>query len=190
MMTYAKARALIRRLKEADIVLVREKGLKHAINRILQRSRWHHVMIYIGKGHTMEVTPRNGSHMCDLFHDLTEKQYLAIKVLRDKSLTLLQRKGIARTAVRCFNGRKFSWMQYARIVVGRTLSWKRNPTESRTQGQARRYRAGSVACSNMVAMAYYEAGHSIIAEHMPEFVVPKDYEEAKGLKTIMSKKLM
>ncbi|MBI2143059.1 hypothetical protein HYU20_01830 [Candidatus Woesearchaeota archaeon] len=191
MMKAAEARKLIRKLKEADVVLVSERGLKHSINRLLQRSKWHHVMLYVGKGYTIEVNPRNGAHTCDLFHDLTEKPYIALKVLRNRKLTAKQRKKITETALRMFSGKRFSWMQFAKIIIGRTLElWREEGSKSMVCKPGHKCSTGSVACSNMVAMAYYEAGFPISEKYMPEYVVPKDYEEAKGFKVVAEKKLL
>ena len=187
----ADAKRLIRTLKEGDVVLVSERGLWHSMNRLLQRSRWHHIMLYVGKGYTIEVTPRNGAHTCDLFHDLTEKPYRALKVLRNRKLTAKQRKKIAETALRMFSGKRFSWLQYAKIIIGRTLElWREEGSKSLVCRPGHKCSMGSVACSNMVAMAYYEAGFPISEKYMPEYVVPKDYEEAEGFNVVFEKKIL
>ena len=191
MMKQADAKRLIRKLKEGDVVLVSERGLQHSINRLLQRSQWHHVMLYVGKGYTIEATPRNGAHTCDLFHDLTEKPYTALKVLRNRKLTAKQRKEIAETALKMFSGKRFSWLQYAKIIIGRTLElWGKEGSKSLICKPGHECNTGSVACSNMVAMAYYEAGFQISEKYMPEYVVPKDYEDAKGFYVVFEKKLL
>ena len=178
------AESLIRKLKDGDIVLVSEKGLLHDINRVLQRSKWHHVMLYIGNGRTIEVTPKKGAHICDLMYDLTEKQYFAYKILRNKKLTHGQIKNVISTALKLFLGKKFSWMQYAKIIVGRTLHWKKEGDKSLICKPGRKCSTDSVACSNMVAMAYYEAGFPISERYMPEYVVPKDYEASNSFSTV------
>lgn len=187
MMSGRQARKLIGSLKPADVVMVSEKGLQHTVNRWLQRSKWHHVMLYIGKGYTMEVNPRNGSHRCDLIHDLTEKPYSAIKVVRNKSLSGQQRMKVVKTAKRLFSGEKFSWLQYAKIILGRTLNWKMNGDRSLVCKPGFKCNTRNVACSNMVAMAYYEAGFPISDRYMPEYVVPKDYEKAKKFTVVIDK---
>lgn len=189
MMKLADAQKLIRKLKDADVVLVSEKGLLHSINRVLQRSKWHHVMLYIGQGRTIEATPRNGAHICDLLHDLTEKPYIAWKILRNKKLTAMQRQEIVNTALKLFEGKKFSWVQYAKIVLGRTMHWRKEGNKSLVCKPGHKCNTGSVACSNMVAMAYYEAGFPISEQYMPEYVVPKDYETAKGFDVVLERKL-
>ncbi|MBI2175960.1 hypothetical protein HYU40_01245 [Candidatus Woesearchaeota archaeon] len=179
------ANSLIKKLREADIILVSEKGLLHGINRMLQRSKWHHVMMYMGQGRTIEVTPRKGCHICDLMYDLTEKEYFAYKVLRNKRLTKAQRKRIVNEALKLFLGKKFSWLQYAKIVIGRTLElWREEGNKSLVCKPGHKCSAGTVACSNMVAMAYYEAGFPVSEKYMPEYVVPKDYETSKKLTLI------
>ena len=184
------AQQLIKRLSEADIILVSEKGLLHSINRMLQRSKWHHVMLYIGNGRTIEVTPKKGAHICDLMYDLTEKEYFAYKILRNKKLTNKQKRKIVGMALKLFLGKKFSWAQYAKIVIGRTLElWRKEGSRSLVCKPGHKCSAVSVACSNMVAMAYYEAGFPVSEKYMPEYVVPKDYEESKAFSTVFKGKL-
>lgn len=181
------AKKLIRKLREGDVLLVSERGAIHALNRVLQHSRWHHVMLYIGKGRTLEVTPRNGAHVCDLVHDLTEKPYMALKVLRNKKLTEKQRKAIVKTALSMFSGKKFSYGQYFKIFLGRILHWHKQGSDSHVCKPGRRCHVHDVACSNMVAMAYYEAGFQISENYRPEYVVPNDYETSKGFSTVFQK---
>ncbi len=183
------AHRLIGMLRKADIILVSEKGLLHSINRVLQRSKWHHVMMYIGQGRTIEVTPKKGSHICDLMYDLTEKDYFAYKILRPKKLSDRQRKKIVNTALKFFLGKKFSWVQYGRIVFGRTWHWRKEGNKSLVCMPGHKCSMGSVACSNMVAMAYYEAGFPVSEKYMPEYVVPKDYEESPILAKILEGKI-
>ncbi|MBI2581478.1 hypothetical protein HYV85_06790 [Candidatus Woesearchaeota archaeon] len=183
------AHNIIKRLREADVILVSEKGLLHDINRMLQRSKWHHVMLYIGNGRTIEATPKKGAHICDLMYDLTEKEYFAYKVLRNKRLTKAQRKKVVGMALKFFLGKKFSWGQYARIVLGRTLHWRKEGNRSLVCKPGHRCSMESVACSNMVAMAYYEAGLPVTERYMPEYVVPKDYETSKALAVVSEGKI-
>ena len=183
------AHRLIKKLKDADIVLVSESGIRHTLNRLLQRSKWHHVMLYVGLGRTLEVTPRNGAHICDLLHDLTEKHYREIKVLRMPRLTDRQRKAIVKDAVKTFVHKKFSWLQYGKIIIGRTLElWGKEGNKSMVCKPGHKCNMSSIACSNMVAIAYFENGFSISEKYMPEYVVPRDYEEAKVLKKIVDRK--
>ena len=185
----ADARTIIKHLREGDVVLVSEKGLKHLINKVLQRSRWNHVMLYIGKGRTIESTPRKGAHICNLLHDLTEKPYGAYKVLRNMKLSQKQRRKVAGTALRLFNGKKYSWGQYLKIIVGRTLQL-RGGNKSVVCAPNHKCNAGAVACSNMVAMAYYEAGFQISDKYKPEYVIPKDYEKSKALRTVFERAII
>ncbi len=174
------AQRIIKRLKEADVLLISEKGLLHSLNRMLQRSKWHHVMLYIGNGMTLEVTPKKGAHICDLMYDLTEKQYIAYKILRNNEFSSRQRKRITGMAINLFLGKKFSWSQYAKIIIGRLMElWKEEGNKSIACKPGHRPNVKNVACSNMVAMAYYEAGFPVSEKYMPEYVVPKDYEGSK-----------
>ncbi|MBI2144562.1 hypothetical protein HYU17_05455 [Candidatus Woesearchaeota archaeon] len=179
-----KAQRLIKKLHEADVILVSEKGLLHSINRALQGSKWHHVMLYMGQGRTIEATPKKGCHICDLMYDLTEKDYFAYKILRNKRLTNPQRKKVISTALRLFLGKPFSWIQYLRIVFGRVLHWNGEGNKSLVCMPGHKCNAHSVACSNMVAMAFYEAGFPVSDRHMPEYVVPKDYEGSRLLSKV------
>ena len=178
------AQRIIKKLRRADIVLVSERGLLHSINRTLQRSKWHHVMLYIGEGRTLEVTPKKGAHICDLVYDLTEKSYIAYKVLRNRKFTDRQRGKVVETAIKLFLGKKFSWMQYAKIIIGRTLHWEMEGGKSLVCKPGHKCMTDSVACSNMVAMAYYISGFPIGDRYMPEYVVPKDYEASKNFSLV------
>ena len=189
MMSLAEGRRLIKKLQAADIVLVSEKGLVHSINRVLQGSRWHHVMLYVSSGRTIEATPRNGAHLCDLLHDITEKRYIAIKVLRNNKLKSSQRKKVVNTALKLFEGKKFSWKQYFKIILGRTMHWKMEGRKSLVCKPGHRCDTDTVVCSNMVAMAYYEAGFPLSERYMPEYIVPGDYERMKDFKVVFEKKL-
>lgn len=189
MMGVKVAHRLARKLKKGDIILVSERGLMHLGNKLLQRSRWNHIMLYIGRGFTFEVTPRNGAHICDFIHDLTEKRYAELKVLRKRIFTNSARKKVIRMALKLFKKEKFSPWQYLKIVLGRTLNWGNQGSKSHVCLPNHTCGMGSVVCSNMVALAYYEAGFPISEKYMPEYVVPKDYENAKGFKTVLNKKI-
>ncbi len=188
-MQLEEAHKLIKKLKEADIILVNERGVQHTFNRLLQRSKWHHVMLYVGQGRTLEVTPRNGAHLCDFLHDLTEKLYREIKILRMTKLTERQRKIIVKDAVKTFVHKKFSWIQYGKIILGRTLElWGKEGNKSMVCKPGHKCNMSSIACSNMVAIAYFENGFQISEKYRPEYVVPRDYEEAEGFKIIVGRK--
>lgn len=189
MMELKAAHRLARKLKKADIVMISEKGLIHVGNKLLQRSRWNHIMLYMGGGFTFEVTPRNGAHVCDFIHDLTEKRYAELKVLRKKNFSQANRISVIKLALRLFKNEKFSLWQYIKIFFGRTLHWKKNGNRSHVCIQGHKCGMANVVCSNMVAIAYYEAGFPISERYMPEYVIPRDYEEAKGLKTVIDRKL-
>lgn len=184
----AEARILIKHLRRGDVVLVSEKGLKHLISKLLQRSRWNHVMLYIGKGRTIESTPRKGAHICNLMHDLTRKPYAAYKVLRNMKLSQTERRKVVETALRLFNGKKYSWGQYFKIIIGRTLQL-RGGNKSAVCTPNHKCNALAVACSNMVAMAYYDADFPVSDRYKPEYVVPKDYEGSPALRTVFEREI-
>ncbi len=178
---------LSKNLVEGDIILVSEKGLKHAFNRALGRSRWHHVMLYLGKGRVLEVTPKKGCHISIL--DLTKSCYIRFKAIRNTSLTLKQRKKLAEDAVKLFHGRNFSWRQLTKVFFRRVVDIKSNIRKSVMLGQPSQHHSKKIICSNTIAMLYYKAGCLISERHNPEYIMPRDYDRAKGFEVIFEKKL-
>ena len=180
--------SLIEKLEEGDIILVSEKGLKHSLNRAFGRSRWHHIMLYIGQGKVLEVTPRKGCHISKL--DLTKECYLGFKALRHAKINDLSRRKIAATAVRIFLGRKFDWRQLIKVFFRRQLVFIGNNGRARKPGYKCNF--GSVICSNLVTMAYHIRGHSISDKWAPEYVMPRDYgklEKSREFSIVFERKL-
>ncbi|MBI2143058.1 hypothetical protein HYU20_01825 [Candidatus Woesearchaeota archaeon] len=171
---------LIKKLKEADILLVSEKGFKHAINRAFGRSRWHHVMLYVGKGKVIEATPKKGCHISKL--DLNKECYKAYKALRHRKITGKERKEMAAYAVRMFLGRRFNWKHLPRVFLRRSVWLLGNNGQACKPG----YKCDNNAliCSNIVAVAYHISGRRISRKWAPEYVMPRDYDKAEGFKTI------
>ena len=165
--------SIIKKLKEGDIILISEKGLKHSLNRALGRSRWHHIMLYIGQGRVLEATPRKGCHISKL--DLTKECYLGFKALRHAKINDLSRRKIAATAVRIFLGRKFDWWQLIKVFFRRQLVFMGNNGRACRPGYKCNF--GSVICSNLVAMSYHLEGCSIGDKWAPEYVMPRDYDK-------------
>lgn len=179
---------IIKKLLPADILLASEKGLKHSINRALGRSRWHHVMLYLGKGRVIEVTPRKGCHISKL--DLTKNCYLEYRALRHKKISDAEKKKIAAAAVNLFLGRKFNWWQLAKVFLRRLLELKGNRNNTSTPD----YRNGvnCLICSNLVAITYHLAGRAISSKWAPEYIMPRDYdglEAADGFEVVFERKV-
>lgn len=181
MMKLAGAQKLIRKLKEADVVLVSEKGLKHAINRTLARSRWHHIMLYIGEGKALEVTPRKGGHISPI--DFTKDCYIAYRVIRNRKMTDEERRLLAKGAVDRFLGSRFDWAHLIKVMLRRSLYWKM------PRGQDYKPNGKKVICSNMVAMIYHAAGHAITEKHLAEYVLPRDYDRANGFEIVVDSRV-
>lgn len=172
------------KLLPADVLLVSEKGLKHLINRTLGRSRWHHIMLYIGKGRVLEATPKKGCHVSKL--DLTKDCYIAYKAIRHRKLSDKARKEVAAKAVRLFLGKKFAWRQLAKVFIRRLLALKGNGDKACRPG----YRCDTdrIICSNVVAMNYHMAGCVIGGRWAPEYVLPRDYDRMKEFDIIFEKR--
>ena len=174
---------IVNKLLPADILLVSEKGLKHSINRTFGRSRWHHVMLCIGKGKVLEATPRKGCHISKL--DLTKDCYIAYKALRHRKLSDAEKKKIAETAVKIFLGKKFNWQHLLKVFFRRQLSIVGNNGKARKPGY--RCNVNSIICSNLVAMNYHMAGCSISDRWAPEYVMPRDYDKSKEFAIVFEK---
>ncbi|MBI2581479.1 hypothetical protein HYV85_06795 [Candidatus Woesearchaeota archaeon] len=180
--------SLVKKLIEGDILVVSEKGLKHAVNRFFGRSRWHHVMLYIGKGKVLEVTPRKGCHVSKL--DLTRESYKAYKAVRCKKLAAATRRKIAAAAVKLFRGKNFDWQQLVKVSFRRILKWKGN--RGNIQKETYKCDLDSLICSNLVAITYHMAGHAISSKWAPEYIMPRDYdmlEAAGGFEVVFERKL-
>lgn len=180
-------KSLINKLLPADILLVSEKGLKHSINRALGGSRWHHIMLYLGKGKAMEVTPTKGCHISEL--DLTRDCYIEYKALRHKKISGTKKKKIVATAVKLFLGRKFSWLQLAKVFFRRLLGLKGNGCAASAASKPD-YNNGfnRLICSNLAAITYHVADISISKKWAPDYVMPRDYAKLEGFETVLEKK--
>lgn len=176
--------SLIKRLRQADVLLVSEKGLKHSLNRALGRSRWHHIMLYIGQDRVLEATPRKGCHIAKL--DLTKECFLGYKALRHAKINDLSRRKIVATAVKIFLGRKFDWQQLIKVYLRRQLSFIGNNGKACRPGY--KCNVQSVICSNLVAMAYHIMGHSISDKWAPEYVIPRDYDKLRDFEIVFERK--
>ncbi len=183
-----ESNSLVKKLVEGDILVVSEKGIKHAINRFFGRSRWHHVMLYVGKGKVLEVTPRKGCHIAKL--DLTKESYKAYKAMRCRKLAVATRKKIAATAIRLFAGKKFDWLQLFKAFFRRLLGRKGN--KSRVDRHGYENDIKGLICSNLVAITYHTAGHAISSKWAPEYTMPRDYDRLEmtgGFEVVFQRKL-
>ena len=179
---------LIRSLKEGDIVVICERGLKHTIDRILQRTKkWHHVMLYTSKGMVLDVTPRKGCFIAPLKPTL--ERCIEFKVLRTKKLSAEQKKAMVTRAIALFNGKKFSELQIFSILLFRELAFWKMHSKSRLQQAVLKAPhecdTRRVICSNMVSLAYYLSGVRISMIYKPEYIVPKDFENVQDFDTVL-----
>ena len=113
---------LLSLLEPGDVILVRERGLKHEIDRIFQRSWWNHVLLYIGNEKVLDASPLKGCHTFKI--ELGREKYEACKALRPK-LPKGERTNIAETALKEFIGKRFSWLQVAKILFFRNFRLKK-----------------------------------------------------------------
>ncbi len=176
--------SLVKKLLPADILLVSEKGLKHSINRAFGRSRWHHIMLYIGKGRALEVTPRKGCHISNI--DLARECYIEYRILRHKKISGAEKKKIVATAIKLFLGKKFSKRQLAKVFFRRLLELKGNRGKASKTGYMPN--VNSLICSNLVAITYHMAGCSISDRWAPEYVMPRDYGKLEEFEIVFEKR--
>lgn len=175
---------MIKNLVEGDIIIVTGRGFPYVLGRIFQRTkRWHHVMLYIGKGKVLEAVPRAGCIISML--NVSKKLHRAVKVLRNSRLPVKVRKRIVRRAIKLFYHKRFSLMQFIKIFFVRDLGLKvlfRN-LFSPKPGQV--YDTKAVICSNFIAMAYYFENCLVSKEFRPEYIVPKDFEKAERFDVVL-----
>ena len=178
---------LMRLLKKGDIILVSEKGLINSVSKLVQRSRWHHVMLYVGKGKVLEVTPNRG---CDLtILDANTVKCRALQILRHKKVSVVQARHLIKTAIRVFKSKSFSRLQVLKIAFLRELNLLRhllNLIVKRNRMKVSSLNVKEVICSNMVAMSYYLIGYRINESHPPDYVVPRDYANSRELQVVCS----
>lgn len=174
---------IARMMQIADIAVLCERGLKHTIDRLVQRTkRWHHVLLYLGKGKALEVTPRKGCHISELNFSL--KRCIQFKILRNDKISAVAKKKLTENAIRLFLGKKFSTRQIWRILLFRYLRLRKKEA---MLNKAHRIESQKILCSNMPAMGYYTVGVLLNDTYKPEYLVPKDYEKVPGFRTVLEK---
>ena len=177
-----KAKGLFKRLKKGDIIFVHEKGILNFIGKILQRYRWHHAMLYIGDGKVLQAIPIKGCVISPLKLD---DRYHGVKVLRYRGISETQRKQLIKSAISTFFRKKFSLLHAFKTLFVRELGlgslllllsgFKLGNYKCNTD---------TLTCSNLVSMSYYKTGLLLYDSVLPEYVIPKDYEQALGLVTV------
>ena len=107
---------LSKKLSECDIILLFERGLIHSVSRIFQRSKkWHHIMLYLGRGLTFEAMPTIGCIITRL--NLTRKRCKGFMILRKKVLTKKEKDNIVSNAIQLANNKaKFSFAHALKTV--------------------------------------------------------------------------
>ena len=175
-----ETRKISKLMQVADIAVLCERGLKHTLDRWVQRTkRWHHVLLYLGNGKALEVTPRKGCYISEL--NLSRKRCLQFKILRNYKIPATARKRVADTAIKLFIGKKFSGSQIQRILLFRKLGLRRKEA---TLTGAHKLKINWVICSNVPAMSYYTIGVLLNGTYRPEYLMPKDYENVPGFRTV------
>ena len=177
----------IKKLEIGDIVVICERGLKHTIDRIVQRTKkWHHVMLYIGKGMVLEVTPRKGCHIAHLMPTL--RRCIEFKVLRAKKLSAGKKKLMVTTAIKLFNSKKFSTVQIIKILMFREFPFLNKLYGSKLSYVNRQCDTKRVICSNMISLAYCLFGVRISTIYKPEHIIPRDFEDVQDFDTVLERK--
>ncbi len=179
--------AFIRKLEPGDILLVSEKGIKHTLNRMLGRSKWHHVMLFIGQGKVLEVTPKKGCHISSL--DLDKKSFIGYKAIRNKALSASEKENLVAKAIKTYHGKNFSWLQLMRASLRRVIDLKSNGVRKLKPDPSINHNSERMICSNTIAMVYHRAGHLISERHKPEHIMPRDYDKAKGFEVVFDIRL-
>ena len=170
-------------MQTADIAVLCERGLKHTLDRWVQRTeRWHHVLLYLGNGKALEVTPRKGCHVSDL--NLSRERCIQFKIIRTDKISAAAKKMLTENAIRLFLGRKFSTQQVWRIVLFRYLRLREKEA---IIYRTHKIESKEVLCSNMPAMGYYTIGVLLNETYNPEYLTPKDYENVPGFRTVLEK---
>lgn len=174
---------LASKLEVGDVLLLSERGIIHSLHRIIQRTRkWHHVLLYVGNGKTLEVTPRKGGHISEL--NITPVRCKKFAVLRSKKLSKGQRRKLVRDAIRIFNGKKFSQLQPLKMLLFRNLFPKTSTNPCLlTKGYA--CTSSVTTCSTAVSIIYYAYGQLVSPLYKPEYVMPRDYDSPKDFYTVM-----
>ena len=177
-----KANGLLKSLREGDMIFVNEKGLPNFLGRLLQRYEWHHVLLYLGDGKVLEAIPIKGCRVSSLKLD---SRYNGLKILRYKGISPAQRRKLVANAVRTFLNKKFSWLQILKTLLAREFWLGRLLRLRFASWKNYKCNPNAVMCSNLITMSYYMAGLLIFDAYPPEYVMPKDYENASRLETIV-----
>lgn len=178
-----ETRKISKLMQTADIAVLCERGLKHTLDKWVQRTkRWHHVLLYLGKGKALEVTPRKGCHISDL--NLSRERCLQFKIIRNDKISSAAKKRLTQNAIRLFLGKKFASRQIWSIVLFRYLGFGKKEA---LLNMAHKIESRKVVCSNMPAMSYYTVGVLLNETYKPEYLVPKDYENVPGFRVILER---
>ncbi|MBI3037213.1 hypothetical protein HYY73_05710 [Candidatus Woesearchaeota archaeon] len=180
-------KGLSEKLRECDIILLSERGLTHFVSRIFQRTKkWHHVMLYLGRGLTFEAMPKIGCVITRL--NLTRKQYKGFMILRKRDLSKKERDNIVSNAIRLANDKaKFSFAHALKTVFLRMTFLKNERFQTNMPHLSHKDRLGKLTCSNVIALLYYLGGHLISGRHPSAYLLPKDYETMKDFHVVLEK---
>ncbi len=181
LMIEQKAKGLSKDLRKGDMIFVNEKGLPNFLGRLIQGYKWHHVMLYLGSGKVLQAIPVKGCVISTLKLD---GRYKGVKVLRYRGISPAQREKIVKNAVSTFLNKKFSWLQILKVFLLRELGLGTLLRKRFMTGKNYKCNPDSVMCSNLVTMSYFMAGLLIFEAYQPEYVIPKDYENASRLETV------
>ncbi|HLD97312.1 MAG TPA: YiiX/YebB-like N1pC/P60 family cysteine hydrolase [Candidatus Nanoarchaeia archaeon] len=172
---------IFNQFEPGDVILTRERGLKHGIDRVFQRSWWNHVLLYVGDGKVLDASPLKG---CTIFSlkPMREK-YEAWRVVRPTNLTRQQRRAVAALAVQHFLGKPFSWLQVLGILLFRNFRLRKWQAPF-LPGNDFTPTLRNPICSNIPSLAYFAKGVVVNEYYPPAYIVPKDYIQPKGFRVV------
>lgn len=177
-------KALASKLEVGDVLVLCERGIINSIHRLIQRTKkWHHVLLYVGNGKTLEVTPMKGCHISEF--NVTSRRCKKFAVLRSKKLTQSQKKGLVKKAIRVFNGKKFSQLQPLKMLIFRHLFNFKISLNPSLLTRSYQCNAHNITCSTAVSIVYYFHRQLVSAVYKPEYVMPRDYDSPKDFYTVM-----
>lgn len=180
-------RELSKKLRECDIILLFERGIIHSVSRIFQRTKkWHHAMLYLGRGLTFEAIPTTGCIITRL--NLTRKRCKGFMILRKRDLSKKERDSIVSNAIQLANNKaKFSFAHALKTVFLRMAFLKNERFQTNLLRLSYEDYLGKLTCSNVMALLYYSEGHLISSGHPSAYLLPKDYETMKGFDVVLEK---
>lgn len=169
------------RLEEGDVICINERGLRNSLMRTVQGYKWHHMMLYLGNGKVLEAIPLKG---CIILKLNIDKRYNGVKILRAARVPIKKRKLVALKAVEYFCGRKFSFIQLMKAFLTRKLRFQLFLGQKPNNWKETLLSPDKAMCSNIISMSYATIGLFVRRDHLPELIIPEDFENSSSFKVI------